>query len=121
MYKLDAFARLLNGQEHLALVWSSCISVPLLNGIAISNKVCSFIDHKNQPAGGPLTQVLGQEQLTPVERLQMAPFWSTFCGTSNGAWQGMQAAFSPLTGQPPVLLTSCLACRLRDLSTCYSR
>ncbi|CAL8461581.1 g1112 [Coccomyxa elongata] len=44
-------------------------------------------------------QVQGQEQLTPVERLQMAPFWSTFCGTSNGAWQGVQAAFSPLTGK----------------------
>ncbi|EIE22064.1 hypothetical protein COCSUDRAFT_66811 [Coccomyxa subellipsoidea C-169] len=44
-------------------------------------------------------QVQGQEQLTPVEKLQMAPFWSTFCGTSNGAWQGVQAAFSPLTGE----------------------
>ncbi|KAK9909661.1 hypothetical protein WJX75_005765 [Coccomyxa subellipsoidea] len=44
-------------------------------------------------------QVQGQEQLTPVEKLQMAPFWSTFCGTSNGAWQGVQAAFSPMTGE----------------------
>ncbi|CAL5219058.1 g818 [Coccomyxa viridis] len=41
-----------------------------------------------------------QEQLTPVEKLSMAPFWSTFCGTSNGAWQGVQAAFSPVTGNP---------------------
>ena len=41
-----------------------------------------------------------EEQLTPVERLTMAPFWSTFCGTSNGAWQGTQAAFSPATGAP---------------------
>ena len=44
------------------------------------------------------TQVHVEEQLTPVERLSMAPFWSTFCGTSNGAWQGTQAAFSPVTG-----------------------
>ena len=44
------------------------------------------------------SQVHVEEQLTPVERLNMAPFWSTFCGTSNGAWQGTQAAFSPVTG-----------------------
>ncbi|CAK0747075.1 hypothetical protein CVIRNUC_001740 [Coccomyxa viridis] len=46
-----------------------------------------------------------KEQLTPVEKLSMAPFWSTFCGTSNGAWQGVQAAFSPVTGDAePVAL-----------------
>ena len=45
-----------------------------------------------------------KEQLTPVEKLSMAPFWSTFCGTSNGAWQGVQAAFSPVTGKAQELL-----------------
>jgi hypothetical protein len=60
-----------------------------------------------EDAGLPLSehtvqmrQVRVEEQLTPVERLTMAPFWSTFCGTSNGAWQGTQAAFSPVTGAP---------------------
>lgn len=47
-----------------------------------------------------------QEQLTPVEKLSMAPFWSTFCGTSNGAWQGVQAAFSPMTGMPLYVISS---------------
>ncbi len=65
-------------------------------------------------------QVQVQEQLTPVEKLSMAPFWSTFCGTSNGAWQGVQAAFSPVTGMsaglPCALRLQCSAGVINDIS-----
>ncbi|KAK9791179.1 hypothetical protein WJX73_009517 [Symbiochloris irregularis] len=31
------------------------------------------------------------------------PFWSTFCGCTNGVWIGEMAAFSPVTGNPEAL------------------
>ena len=71
--------------------------------------ICSCTESLSSRAEGGqaaacMAQVQVKEQLTPVEKLSMAPFWSTFCGTSNGAWQGVQAAFSPVTGQARALL-----------------
>lgn len=37
------------------------------------------------------------QQLTNLERMAI-PFWSTFCGMSNGEWRGQMAAFNPMTG-----------------------
>jgi hypothetical protein len=64
-----------------------------------------------------MLQVQVQETLTPVEKLSMAPFWSTFCGTSNGAWQGVQAAFSPITGR--LLAVSLLIVALAQVQAVY--
>ena len=50
----------------------------------------------NQVLTPPLSVNVAQ-QLTSMERMAM-PFWSTFCGMSNGEWRGQMAAFSPMTG-----------------------
>ena len=43
-------------------------------------------------------QVEVLEQLGGSDSATAAPIWASFCGCSNGAWQGVQTAFSPVTG-----------------------
>lgn len=63
---------------------------------------------KPPPANQVLTPPLSvnvAQQLTSLERMAM-PFWSTFCGMSNGEWRGQMAAFSPMTGAIEVDFTT---------------
>lgn len=47
------------------------------------------------------------------------PMWSSFCGHTNGVWQGRMAAFYAATGTTPLVLqrTSCFEpnANLREL------
>jgi len=52
-----------------------------------------------QPAALP-GQVQVLEQLGGSDQATSAPIWASFCGVSNGAWQGTQTAFAPGTGRP---------------------
>ncbi|KAK9808796.1 hypothetical protein WJX72_003812 [[Myrmecia] bisecta] len=47
---------------------------------------------------GPIPVSVEQE-LTGQERVA-EPWWSTFCGVTNGCWYGRAAAFSPSDGEP---------------------
>ena len=66
-------------------------------------------------SSGPLKlgflQVLVKEQLSPLNQTNQ-PLWSTFCGVTNGVWQGRYAAFYAATGAA-LLLTAHLANRGR--------
>ena len=44
-----------------------------------------------------LMQVKVSDKLSGPDRTG-APVWGSFCGVSNGAWQGKVAAFAPRTG-----------------------
>ena len=99
------------GKQKVANPSPSVITAPLQvwpPSFTLQSETCACICSCTEPpiprvkggqAAACLAQVQVKEQLTPVEKLSMAPFWSTFCGTSNGAWQGVQAAFSPVTGK----------------------
>lgn len=53
------------------------------------------------PSYDTCAQVQVLEQLGGSDSATAAPIWSSFCGTSNGAWQGVQTAFSPVSGILP--------------------
>lgn len=48
----------------------------------------------------PLT-VKVEAQLAKLEQAA-TPWWSTFCGVTNGIWSGQTAAFDPSSGQYPI-------------------
>lgn len=51
-------------------------------------------------------QVASDKKLTG-QQASPAPFWSTFCGCTNGVWVGQISAFSPATGEAePISLDS---------------
>ncbi len=41
-----------------------------------------------------------EAQLAKLEQAAN-PWWSTFCGVTNGVWLGETAAFTPSTGKQP--------------------
>ena len=47
-------------------------------------------------------QVLVKEQLSSLNQTNQ-PLWSTFCGVTNGVWQGRYAAFYAATGAMSLL------------------
>ena len=62
----------------------------------------------------PPMKVEVEAQLANLEQAAN-PWWSTFCGITNGVWLGETAAFAPSTGDQPFFLqTICrpLSCRL---------
>ena len=99
------------GKQKVAYQPPTTITAPLKvwpSSFMRQSETCACLRSRNESptsraeggqAAACMAQVQVKEQLTPVEKLSMAPFWSTFCGTSNGAWQGVQAAFSPVTGK----------------------
>jgi len=63
----------------------------------------------NKALTPPMT-VQVEAQLANLEQAAN-PWWSTFCGISNGVWLGQTAAFAPSTGaRPPHLWMGCMHC-----------
>ena len=58
-----------------------------------------------------------KEQLTSLDRTN-EPLWSTFCGVTNGVWQGRMAAFYAATGtiNRELIVISLLKVQLQFLS-----
>ena len=57
------------------------------------------------PASKALTPPMTVQVEAQLANLEQAanPWWSTFCGISNGVWLGQTAAFAPSTGATPYL------------------
>jgi hypothetical protein len=85
-----------NRQQHA----EECISAPMKVGTLAGQRpgACAAIGWQ-QPARLP-GQVQVLEQLGGSDQATSAPIWASFCGVSNGAWQGTQTAFAPGTGRP---------------------
>ena len=58
------------------------------------------------PASKALTPPMTVQFEAQLANLEQAanPWWSTFCGISNGVWLGQTAAFAPSTGATPYYL-----------------
>ena len=58
------------------------------------------------PASKALTPPMTVQVEAQLANLEQAanPWWSTFCGVSNGVWLGQTAAFAPSTGATPYCL-----------------
>jgi len=65
------------------------------------------------PANKALTPPMTVQVEAQLANLEQAanPWWSTFCGISNGVWLGQTAAFAPSTGaRPHYLWIACMHC-----------